>query len=491
MTTPVTDPAPRRENVSRPGEPRGVLDLLPWVLGLALALPTTALLAVGGQSIPTSALLGMACFAGVLASSARRDATSPLAWTGAWWMVVLVGWSVLVTVAAPTLFHGAPVLRPRGGIDEQVLDPDRLTYTVSNVAQLGYLVLGGAAVTLVATRRRLSPHVFLPGLGLAMLLSAWRLLHDLHGLPFPVSLVDNYSSTRYVSTTPTGGYRLRGVFTEPSVLAQYAVAALVLAAVMTPRSRGRWRMAYVLTGTLALVDLWYSGSTKGLVTGLLLVALTAGVAFWQVLTDRAQVLRVALVGLAATVVLLVYSPTVLAYLGRTFTEKRGSSSYSARTTADLFSLGVGIRSWGLGVGLGSNRPSSLWPMVWSCLGVVGLVALAGLLVVVLRGATRLEGRPVFAWMLAAVVLSKSVAGSDLSDPLFQFTLACAAWAATASRRGAGGAAPDTPGPARLPDEPYGAPPAWQKVEVDGRGPYRADLPAAADTRRLQSGTRSS
>ena len=89
--------------------------------------------------------------------------------------------------------------------------------------------------------------------------------------------------------------------------------------------------------------------------------------------------------------------------------------YLARSAANDRSWQIFLETSGLGVGLGSHRPSSLFFLVLSCLGLVGTVLLAVLIAVALRRAARTE--PAAGWALLGVVVSGVIAVPDLSMPV--------------------------------------------------------------------------
>jgi hypothetical protein len=95
--------------------------------------------------------------------------------------------------------------------------------------------------------------------------------------------------------------------------------------------------------------------------------------------------------------------------------KASSFSYLARGAANERSWQIFLETAGLGVGLGSHRPSSLFFLVLSCLGLVGTVLLAVLIAVALRRAARTE--PAAGWALLGVVVSGVIAVPDLSMPV--------------------------------------------------------------------------
>jgi len=411
---------------------------LPWLLSLSLGAPASATVVAAGQSVAAFQLILLVA-APIAMLGWIRTRHNPFDWPGFPALVVLVAWTGLVTLAGPVVFDGVDVLSPRGGIDEQIADPSPLAFTVSNLAQVAYLVLGAVLICLLAGYRRLTPHLLAPGLGLAMALSAWRLLHDKAGIPYPLSFFDNSTGGKYIDTTSTGAYRLRGVFPEPAGLALYAIAALVLAVAMIARTRGWARVGYLALAVVAAVNLFYARSGTAVIAGGVIAAMALAVAVERAFRRGAAVMPLAILACAATTAFLVFYQPVVSYLGGLIGDKVASTSYFSRTEADLFALRLAVDTFGLGVGLGSNRPSSLWPMLVSCVGVVGTVAYLVLVLTLLVRAARVPiWRPMF-WVLLAVLVTKSVAGSNLSDPLLVFSLGLCAYAAA---RGSGAEEPE-------------------------------------------------
>lgn len=420
---------------------------IPWLLGLCLGVPPVAALVVGGQSIAGSqVVLLVATPLAVWRWLRLRE--DPLDWPGAGLLAAFVAWSGFITLLGPVLFDGTDVLLPRGGIDAQVADPTPLEFTISNFAQVAYLVLAAVVICMFARFRRLSPHLLAPGLALAAVLSLWRLLHDQAGLPFPTTFFDNSTNVAYVDGTPDGGYRLRGVFPEPSALALYSIATIAYGVAMLARTRHWHRWAYLALVAAALVNLFWSRSGTAVVAGVAVLGLALVVAVVRAVRNGAAVMPVAFLLCVAGGAFLAVADRAVGFVVDVVEDKLGSSSYANRTGADGYSLRLVVDTWGLGLGLGSNRPSSLWPMLLSCVGIVGTVLFAALVLrLVLRTASLGPWRPVM-WVTVAAVLTKSIAGSHLTDPLLVLSLALCAHASASAAAGE----PPGPPPERAPQE---------------------------------------
>lgn len=378
---------------------------LPMLLAIGAALPASAVIVIAGQSL--SPFFAVAV---VAAAAAALHASWPS--RGA---VAFCAWSLFMTALGPAYFHRTAVLAPRGGIDAQISSPSRLSYSVSNLAQACYLVLGVAVVAYLSKRGRAQV------LGLTFwtggLLSSARFIVERLGIAWP-SLFDS-TSVAYVDSQYDGATRLRGVFAEPSELASFEVSAtayFVARSMNATNGRGRAQgMAGALL-SLALLSQSYSG-TAVVATALMAAAWAVwAVARFTVGASGIPRKAVFLILTGSPLAILLGSP-VTSFARDLVRDKAASGSFAARSLADRIGFDVAIRSHLLGVGLGSNRPSSFAVMLLSCVGIPGLLLFTALVIVsAVRASRSLEGRPVAA-ALAALLAAKVTASPDLSTPL--------------------------------------------------------------------------
>ena len=181
-------------------------------------------------------------------------------------------WSVFVTLVAPVFFDGMTVLVPPRQIQLAAT-----IFTNSNYAQVIYLTLGVSVVLFLARSARSRPELIGLLVGLTTLLSLWRYLHQLVGLPFPEGMLDNSPSFDYIETAPDDVQRFRGIFSEPAGLAG---SCLVTIAYMLPRSlqvRG-WRRAGALLVAAVATYLGIISTSATFVVAGVAIALIAGLA---------------------------------------------------------------------------------------------------------------------------------------------------------------------------------------------------------------------
>lgn len=421
------------------------------LIAATVGIPIGTALFVGGQSVTLFYLSALAILgAAALHLAVRRPGLrNPLAvpekprrldqLPGATALAFFVGWAILVTAVAPTLFHGRPVLLARGGLDVQLVDPGRLTYTISNLAQVSYLVLNVAVIIFLARQR---DNHGLVGIALATLtlLSFWRLLSIYAGLPFPEGVFDNSQNVRYIESAPGGGQRFRGIVSEPSSLGEMSLATIAYFAACLPRRRGWSRVWPALFVVLAVVNGLVSTSATFVAAGVV-VAAVAVLAGFVGFTLRHSILSPVffIVICLAVIAAMLLAPLAAQLVRDVVDEKVASTSYESRSGVDVFSVRLAAETWGLGTGLGSNRASSGITTLLSCVGYPGTLALALFVVTMLvRTWRQLAVRPT-AWVVITLLISKTIAGPTMLDPLMTLclgVLAAVAWDRT-SRIGPG------------------------------------------------------
>lgn len=424
---------------------------LPVVLGVAAGLPASAGVAFGENGVPLFSVA--AAGAVVVLVGSRRLGTAH--WT-ANAFAVLIAWSAVITALGPWLFAGIRVLVPRGGVDEQVLDPGTLQYSVSTVAQFGYLALSACA-TLHLVRVRGAVTAAAVALVVGTVLSSIRGVMVAVGADVLAPLVDTMPNIQYSETDP--GDRLRGVLSEPSELATFSLAAAAFAVVAAMRANGRRRLLWAVVCALACSNLLQASS------GTAVVASAVFIAFGVVVLAVRYVVRGGtgtpwlVIGLlVAGIVALTAGDRLLAPVQEIVADKVGSTSYNARTGADTFSWGVVADTLGLGTGLGGNRPSSFALALLSTLGIPGTVAFTALAVGIVVAAVRTPRTVPAGIALVALLVAKVVGTPDFSTPiLWVLIAACAVPAWTRDQR----PAPDTglrPGPGPGPGAEHQPPP---------------------------------
>lgn len=380
-------------------------------LALGGATAAGAALVVGGVPIPTFyavALGAVVAIALPLLRAGRPIGTPP---PGVPLLLALLAWAAFVTVAAPFFFDGLQTVTPA----KAVLTAGMLTS--SNLAQMGYLAIGIAVVAFVAHDPHAGPGLVGITAGVAILLSFWSYLNTLTGLPYPQGFFDNSPSFAYIETAAGGISRFRGIFSEPSALAGTCLVMICYGVARARHTRGPRRLGALLLAAIATDLGVVSTATTFVVAGIAIVAIVALTSLLGLVSRTTRLS--ALVGIAACLLILVAIwalPTVAAFAQDAVNAKVAGNSYDERSSADNQSYTIFFDTWGVGVGLGSGRASSVVPTLLSTVGLVGaLLFVAAIVLLIGRSRPLLSFRPVI-WSLVAVLVTKAIAGPDLSDP---------------------------------------------------------------------------
>ena len=295
-------------------------------------------------------------------------------------------WCVVSALVLPVLFQGLPVDSPRASVDTSYYTQLPLRWSFSNAGQAGYMILNFMLVLQLvqvsAKRQRLErlinafswSGVFAAGIGLYQM-GCYRF-----GLAFPSWLFNSNQAWAELPNQLIGaGFsRISATFVEPSgaavFLAAWSVFELSLAMGRARQSGRHWLCAAL--GTIVLVA---TASTTGYITAAAMWVVMA----WDCMSTllRYGVIKpkvtLAALGLAAAgLAALALLPGAWPLLDAVVFNKGESMSALHRTATFGRAVEVFQGSWGLGVGLGSNRAMSVLFYVLSNIGLPGVV-LAG------------------------------------------------------------------------------------------------------------------
>lgn len=394
----------------------GVLNRRGYGRALALSGVTAAgaAVVVGDTAVPTFYAVALGTVV-ALAVSLLGDGRSvspprrPLP-PGASLLMAFFAWSAFITLVAPLVFDGMAIVTP--GTPSLVAG----VITPSNAAQLIYLFIGICVVVFLARSRLASPGLLGIAAGLATLLSFWRYIDQAVGLPFPEGLFDNSPTFAYIEAAPNDVPRFRGIMSEPAALAG---SSLITISYMLSRATqlDGWRRGGALVVAGIAVHLGVISTSASFVVAGVAVAAIVGLTFlFGFLMRRTRFSAlVSLFGCGIVIAALWLLPIIADFVEATVNEKVGSSSYEQRSGADSRSYVLFLDTFGMGVGLGASRASSFLPTLLGATGLVGTLLLAAAIATLIhRGAAVRAYRPVV-WALVALLVTKIVAGPDLSD----------------------------------------------------------------------------
>lgn len=391
-----------------------------YVVAAAVPFNDSAAVAFGGVALSPFYLgliiyLAMEVATGVRHPSRRGDAPLGL-------LIGMLAFGLAITVVGPILFAGKGVIASGIGIDEQVERLTPLAATSSNFAQAAYLALNLAFVFYNERSRTVtSRHVstaFAVGTVVAFAgFIAWRV-----GLALPKDLFDNSIRNHYAGNT----VRLRAQFAEPSHLGAFALVATFYFGVKMFQARDMKafapRAALTLMAAVALVS---SGSGTGVIGGIVAIAVVATLGITRALRARTLTLRPLplLMGLTLFVAALAVSPALVGSVTDLVSGKQGGTSLNSRDYSNQLAVKLFTDTLGLGVGLGSNRASSLFFLLISTVGLIGTVLFLLIAFRAFRNGQRDHTRSAASIALVAFISAAFISYGDLASPVLWILVA--------------------------------------------------------------------
>ncbi|NHO30963.1 hypothetical protein [Acetobacter fallax] len=302
-------------------------------------------------------------------------------------MIFSTAWAIFGSLAMPRLFHNQVLVWP------QKLDAfgarTLLAPSFGNVTQDIYLLLNVALMVYAAqylTRYQVSIarmyYAFLVAGWMVVVLCVWQFAARTAGVPFPKTFLYSNTGWSVLDSQVAGPVpRINASFSEPAACATY-LAGVLFSTVWVTLKGYRVRGVKPLIAASGLC-LCLTTSTTGFATvaiGALLLPVMV------VATGAARLLgRVGQLAMIAAVLLGVSGLVVATFIPKAVTgaqsvvsgtaEKKDSASYKERSQADADAVSEFVETYGLGVGWGSNRSSSLVPGLLATVGAIGVIGL--------------------------------------------------------------------------------------------------------------------
>jgi hypothetical protein len=206
--------------------------------------------------------------------------------------------------------------------------------------------------------------LFLFGIGLFF----WQLVSIKVDIYFPENFIRAGDLVVYTTEALVGAERMNGSFFEPADLGLFSGALFGYAcASILIESRYLFGIFSLLSASLMI---FLSGSTTAYVS-------TFGALLGVLLTSRAikfnfVKLSCVLGALCIASCVLIQNDYVWQVFESTVLQKGETSSFENRFFSSVYSFELFNETFGLGVGLGSNRPSSMIALLFSCIGILAI-----------------------------------------------------------------------------------------------------------------------
>ncbi|HEY1464908.1 MAG TPA: hypothetical protein VGF44_15940, partial [Terriglobales bacterium] len=207
-----------------------------------------------------------------------------------------------------------------------------------------------------------------------------------------------------------------GTFSEPSLAGVFLTlyCAAFLAQYLT--RKGGSAKAFISLVAMAMV----ASTSSLLAVSLTLVALLISYPPFRAplyinFSQAKRILWILLLIVTPAVLVLLLSSGFRAVLTTVTVTKGESGSFVNRTASDLYSLHLLFQTYGIGVGLGSNRTSSFLSTSLSTVGVLGTLAFVVFCYQLVVG---LQEHVWLKWGLLAFFLNMAISIADTTIPLF-------------------------------------------------------------------------
>jgi hypothetical protein len=311
-------------------------------------------------------------------------------------LLALLCYAVLSAKLLPDAFAGQIMVWPQ---KQDILAPGAvpLEFNFGNVTQTLYLstdIILTVVVAIFVTRQSIPYEkiigAYMTGGYIVVFILFWEFANSVAGVPYPAELLKSNPGLAIVSQTIGSVSRMEGPFSEPSALAFYLSGVALCSLWLSVRGY-RYKRPNLLLA-LSIVCVLLSTSTTGILT--LAIGLPLVLAKASTGGDPAALGRIGktigflvLGGLLVVTPVLILKPSLVdavsAVVDSTLT-KGQSESFDERSAADMAALDSVVDTYGLGVGWGSYRSSSLVPGILANSGVFGAAMVLWMIVCIFR-----------------------------------------------------------------------------------------------------------
>ncbi|WP_040726075.1 O-antigen polymerase [Thiomicrorhabdus sp. Kp2] len=295
--------------------------------------------------------------------------------------------TVIFTLLSTVFFSGIPVLSPKLGIDNQYQYPQGiLALSVSNFAQLMYLFLNISTVLFVAnyvltkTNKFNIRRIFWMFFGVTVVLYAYQYVFLFHGENSTLIDAFFFNNTSYaISNTQSFSLmpRFSGSFLEPSMaglfLSSLSASLAVVWFFLAKRERNNeLLMFFILSFALLLA----TTSSVGFISFFIVSLLALLVFIWKRwFRSKYQYFMIFVAVFFTLVIIVTFFKEFEVLFNFALFDKFESDSYIHRSYSNVYSINLFFETYGMGVGLGNNRPSSAIFYLLSNIGLVSILLL--------------------------------------------------------------------------------------------------------------------
>ena len=351
-------------------------------------------------------------------------------------LIYFWSWATVSAFLFPVIFRGVRVIDPRLGVEDVLAalalegEATPLHWSLGNLGQAVYLTLSVIALLYViksgdhgngrqALKALRVAIMIVAVIALLQSVAAWK------GWDFPYDFFNNnpaYAQNYAASFEDIR--RVNSTFTEASYAGGF-LAAGALGLLATRLSGGPGNMIMIF---LVIVGLILTTATTGyavfLIGGVLLFFYLRGGSRRKKPSRRIvwrSMLAASLVAVILIALLIAVPPLRQAVL-ETTVNKVDTVSFGARAALDVYAIKLLFDTYGVGVGLGSNRPATLPAYLLGNVGIIGTILFVLYIARLVSGLVTLSRWPgagsyvMVIWMLSGILIAQAIALPDLSWP---------------------------------------------------------------------------
>jgi hypothetical protein len=353
------------------------------------------------------------------------------------WLLLFGAIVISSAIVLPVVFAGIPVYDPKVGIDDGLFIRPPLSLGVNNFVQAAFLlwhILTAYALLAINTPTRNVYRAYLWAFYILVAVVAAESICQLIDVPFPHSVfLNNPGYSLWGREGEISGMRNPGTFSEPSLAGGFL--AMYVLGFLASYFAGKGQKLKLILAMLATGLVTSGGSllTIAVITPFLALRYLPFRLPWFINLSRTRRLAWVLLIFSIPALLLLVAPSGYTETLMTNTVSKGeSSSFINRTAADLYALDLLIKTDGLGVGMGSNRASSLITTLLSNVGVAGFLVFW---IYIFRLFRKLpEDYAWLKWGGAALLLNMCLNIPDITAPILWFPILLAIQFSANTRR---------------------------------------------------------
>jgi hypothetical protein len=338
---------------------------------------------------------------------------------------------LIISLIGPIIFNNMLVYSPKYSIDDNaVYGPFPLHFSLINIILPFNIILFYLTfISILSIKYYDKDFKFIINsfhftIVLVLFFSFYQLFQSFIKLPDIFYFINNTITRKYhlltVNLVNFNIFRIAATYYEPSNLAPFLISifSFFLSAFILYRK-------YLSMLILSIVIILLSTSTTNYLSFFIMIFIV--LIFTKVIFIKIKknilknfiLLLLIVIMVISIIISLIGLNNIILILDEFLFNKSSSNSFLYRMSADIYSFMIFIKSYGLGVGIGSTRPSSLLPYLLSTVGIIGTILFFLFIVYFLIFSYKnLKNTPYYHYffLVPGVLITQLVAYPDITNP---------------------------------------------------------------------------